>query len=101
MTPSFPTLVPLADIALYALFNPALIGVAFYMGRKADQPAKLLVASFAGAAAGFALLYVLALTGLFDAPVAARAAAGIFVVSLLTGLVYAWIGYRFKGSTPG
>lgn len=87
-------LVPLWDVALYALLNPAHIAVSFLMGRKADQSAKLGIAAFAGAAAGIALLYLVALLGILHAPNAARAAGGIFIASLLTGLVYAWIGYR-------
>ncbi|MEQ1718078.1 MAG: hypothetical protein ABL907_19225, partial [Hyphomicrobium sp.] len=72
MTPMVPVPVPLVEVALYALLNPALIGVAFYMGRKVTEPAKLLIAAFAGSVAGIALLYVLALIGLFAAPDAAN-----------------------------
>lgn len=92
-------IVPLTEVALYALLNPALIAVAFMLGRKADQPAKLGIAAFAGAAAGVAVLYVAALIGIFDAPTAARAAGGIFMLSMVTGAVYAWIGWRFARST--
>ncbi len=88
-------IVPLSEVALYALLNPAHVAVSFLMGRKADQPAKLGVAAFAGAVAGIALLYVLALIGILDAPKAARAAAGIFIASLFTGTAYAYVGYRF------
>ncbi|MEQ1714369.1 MAG: hypothetical protein ABL907_00055, partial [Hyphomicrobium sp.] len=63
--------------------------------------AKLLIAAFAGSVAGIALLYVLALIGLFAAPDAARAAAGIFIASLVTGLFYAWLGRRFQGASGG
>lgn len=91
-------IVPLSEVALYALFNPAHIAVSFLMGRKADQPAKLGIAAFAGAAAGIALLYVLALIGIFDAPKAARAAGGIFIASLFTGTAYAYAGYRLRRS---
>lgn len=90
-------LVPLREVGLYALFNPAHIAVSFLMGRKADQPAKIGIAAFAGAIAGIALLYVVALLGIFDAPTAARASGGIFIASLLTGLVYAGAGYMMRG----
>lgn len=96
MTPEIQPDVPLIEVALYAVLNPALIAVAFWMGRKADEPSKLLLASFAGAAAGFALLYIITLLGLFDAPRAARAAAGIFAASLIPGLAYAWLGFKWK-----
>jgi len=94
-------LVPLWEVGLYALLNPALIAVAVYLGPKADQPAKLVIAGFAGAAAGVALLYLLALAGMFDAPRMARAAGGIFIVSILTGSAYAWIAHRLKHSSDG
>lgn len=95
MTPDLQPDVPLLDVALYAVLNPALIIVAFWMGRKVDQPAKLLIASFAGAIAGLVVLNLAALLGVFDAPQAGRAAAGIFSASLIPGFVYAWIGKRF------
>ncbi|HMN39140.1 MAG TPA: hypothetical protein PKD49_15715 [Hyphomicrobium sp.] len=97
MTPEPENIVPLYEVVLYGLLNPALIWVAFAMGRKADEPAKLLLAAFAGAVAGSVLLYLAALIGVLDAPRVARAAAGVFVLSLAAGLVYAWIGYRLKG----
>ncbi|MEZ5900499.1 MAG: hypothetical protein R3D51_13525 [Hyphomicrobiaceae bacterium] len=99
MSPGPQNIVPLYEVALYALLNPALIWVAFAMGRKVDEPAKLLIAAFAGAVAGFVVLYLVALVGVLDAPRVARAAAGVFVLSLLTGLVFAWIGYRTKSSS--
>ena len=99
MSPGPQNIVPLYEVALYALLNPALIWVAFAMGRKVDEPAKLLIAAFAGAVAGFVVLYLVALVGVLDGPRVARAAAGVFVLSLLTGLVFAWIGYRTKGSS--
>lgn len=89
-------LVPLKEVALYALLNPAHIAVSFLMGRKADQPAKIGIAAFAGAVAGIALLYLVALFGVFDAPTAARAAGGIFIASLVTGLVYGGAGYLMR-----
>jgi len=94
MTPDPESIVPLFEVVLYALLNPALIGVAFAMGRKVDEPAKLIIAAFVGAVAGFVLLYIAAWIGVLDAPRVARAAAGVFVLSLLTGLAYAWIGFR-------
>lgn len=98
MTPDPMTaIVPLTDVVLYALLNPAHIAVSFLMGRKVDQPAKLAIAAFAGATAGTVLLYLTALIGIFDAPVAARAAGGIFILSLVTGIGFAWAGYATAG----
>lgn len=98
MTPDPSTvLVPLTDVGLYALLNPAHIAVSFWMGRQADQPAKIGIAAFAGAIAGIVLLYLVALLGIFHAPTAARAGGGIFIASLITGLVYAGAGYLTRG----
>ena len=77
-----------------ATYWPGTTWVAFAMGRKVDEPAKLIIAAFVGAVAGFVLLYIAAWIGVLDAPRVARAAAGVFVLSLLTGLAYAWIGFR-------
>jgi hypothetical protein len=96
MTPVLQPDVSLYEVAAYAILNPALIGVAFYLGRKADDKSKLIIASFAGAIAGVVLLNVLALLNLFDAPTAGRAAAGIFAASLVPGFLYAWAGFRMK-----
>ncbi|TMJ67693.1 MAG: hypothetical protein E6G91_18180 [Alphaproteobacteria bacterium] len=52
------TPVDLRDVVLTALLNPAVILVAFWMGRSADQWQKLPVAAFAAALAGSILLYV-------------------------------------------
>lgn len=80
-------------VLLYAALNPASIYVACEMGRRADQPAKLLVASFAGALAGFALLYLLAAFRLPFATTAGRAASGIVAASFIFCLAWAAIGF--------
>lgn len=96
MTPDLQPDVPLLEVVLYGAINPIVIAVAFWMGGKADQPAKLLIAAFAGAIAGIVVLNIAALLGVFDAPEAARAAGGVFTISLLAGIAYAWAGYRLK-----
>jgi hypothetical protein len=96
MSPDLQPDVSLIELVLYALLNPATIAVAFLMGRKADQPAKIMIAAFAGAAAGFALLYVATLLRVWDAPTLARASAGVFAASFIGGLAYAFAGYKSK-----
>ncbi len=96
MAPDLEPSVPLASVALYALLNPATIVVAFWLGRLADQAGKLLIAAFAGAAAGIAVLYVAAWFRIWEAPMLGRAAAGVFAASLLTGLAYAALGYAMR-----
>lgn len=95
-----PTLQP--DVSLwlvlaYAALNPATIYVAVEMGRRADQRAKLLVAAFAGALAGFLLLYLLTWLRVPFATVAGRAASGIMAASFVFGLGWAAIGYAALG----
>lgn len=96
MAPDFQADVSVLELLLYAVFNPATIAVAFLFGRKADQPAKILIAAFAGGIAGFVLLYLLTLLRIWDAPTLARATGGIFAASFVGGLVYAFVGYKFK-----
>ena len=54
---------------------------------------KILIAAFAGAIAGVALIYVAALLRIWDAPMLGRAGGGIFVASLVAGVVYGWLGF--------
>ena len=88
-TPAHPSLFS----RILSKVSNSTIAVAFLMGRKADEKPKILIAAFAGAVAGVALIYFAALLRLWDAPMLARASAGIFAASLVTGVVYGWIGY--------
>lgn len=88
--------VSIVELLVYAVFNPATIAVAFWMGRRADQAAKIMIAAFAGAVAGIALLYLVTLFRLWDAPSLARAGGGIFIASLVAGTVYAFAGFRLR-----
>lgn len=96
MGPELQPDVPLIEVLLYGALNPATIATAFLVGRKATNFTQLMIAAFAGAAAGFALLFVVTLFRLWDSPTLARAAAGVFVVSLVAGLAYAGIGRMTK-----
>ena len=88
--------VPLLTVAAFAALNPAVIAISFYMGRQADQWAKLLIAAFASAVGGIALIWLAALLRLPLLATAGRAAAGIFVLSMILGLAWAAIGYRSR-----
>jgi hypothetical protein len=94
MTPDLQPDVSLWLVALFAGLNPATIWVAAEMGRRVDQPAKLLIAAFAGAIAGFALLYVLLMFKVPFAATAARAASGIVAASFVFGIGWAVVGWR-------
>ena len=96
--PEFQPDVPLLEVLLYGIFNPATIIVAFLMGRKADDKSKIMIAAFAGAAAGVAVLYLVTLLRLWDSPTLARAVGGVFVTSLVAGFAYAGAGYLLKRS---
>lgn len=89
--------VPFATVLAYGVLNPALIAIAFLMGRSLGaqhgQIGKLGIASFAGAVAGIALIWIGTHLQLAFLATPARASGGIFIVSLVAGLVYAWAGY--------
>ncbi len=79
-------------LLLIALLNPAVIIVAFVMGRRADQWQKLVPAALAASLAGFVLYWTVTSSGLL--PVHALGGeAGIVLLQILFGLVWATIGY--------
>ena len=94
------TPVDLTAVVLTALLNPAVIVVAFWMGRRADQRQKLPVAAFAAALAGSLLVYVAARLGIFGVDRVGGAAAGIFTAQFLFSLVWAYLGHRFGRRGP-
>ncbi len=96
MAPDLQPDVSVVEILLFGFLNPASIAAAVVLGRKVDQPAKLLIAAFGGAIAGVALLYVATLFRVLDAPSLARAAGGIFVASYVASLIYAFLGFKLK-----
>jgi hypothetical protein len=100
-------------VLLIALLNPAVVVVAFWLGRMANQWQKVPVAAFAGALAGSAAVYLAvwmgyleawtrslaALLGMEYAAPVGRASAGIFIAQFLVGLAWAWIGYGTRRSS--
>jgi len=82
-------------LVLIALINPAVIVVAFVLGRRADQWQKVIVAAFAASLAGFILYWII--TALGYLPVRALGSeGGIVLLQILFGLVWAAIGYWTK-----
>jgi len=82
-------------LVMIAALNPAVIIVGFMMGRRADQWQKLIVAAFVAAIAGAVLVWI----GAWLRVVPARGIggeAGLFVLQMLFGLVWATIGYLFR-----
>jgi hypothetical protein len=82
-------------LVLLAALNPAVIVVAFLMGRKADQWQKLLVAAFAAALAGFILYWLGGQVGVFVIH-AIGGEAFLFMLGFAFGLVWATLGYIFR-----
>jgi hypothetical protein len=82
-------------LVLLAAVNPAVIAVAFLMGRNADQWQKLLIAAFAASVAGFALYWIGGQIGLF-AIHAVGGEAAIFMLQFAFGLAWAALGYLFR-----
>jgi len=92
--------VDLKAVLLTALLNPAVVAVAYWMGGHADQWQKLPVAAFASALIGSALIYIAVRLGVTGVVGVGRAAAGVFVMQFLFGLVWAYAGYRFRRRRP-
>ncbi|CAN1722303.1 conserved membrane protein of unknown function [Hyphomicrobium sp. 1Nfss2.1] len=79
-------------LVMIAALNPAIIIVAFMLGRRADQWQKLIVAAFAASLAGYILYWLAAAVGLM--PVHALGGeAAVFLMGFLLGLVWAGLGY--------
>lgn len=95
-----PIPVDLKAVLLTALLNPAVIVVAFWMGRRADQWQKVPVAAFAAALIGSALIYIAVRLGVTGVAGVGRAAAGVFIAQFLFGLAWACAGYRLRRPRP-
>ena len=79
-------------LVLISLLNPAVIAVAVWMGRHADQWQKLIVAAFAASLSGFILYWLAAELGLL--PIHALGGeSAILLMQLLLGLLWASLGY--------
>ena len=79
-------------LVLIALLNPAIIVVAFLMGRRADQWQKLIVAAFAASLAGFVLYWLVVAVGLM--PVHALGGeAAVLLMGFFLGLLWASLGF--------
>ena len=85
---------PLRTILLLALLNPAAWVVGAMLGRRADQPQKLVIAGFVGGIAGVALAWALMALGLVDP--AYRLLAGVFIASAAIATLAAWLGWRTR-----
>lgn len=80
------------DLLIIALLNPAVILVAVVMGRKADQWQKLIVAGFAAAMAGAALIWIATFGQLLPAR-GVGGESGLFILSFFYGTLIATLVY--------
>ena len=84
-----------STLVLISLLNPVVIAVAFYMGRRADEPQKIVVAAFAAAIAGFILYWLVAAVGLL--PIHALGGeSAILLMQFLIGFVWSGLGYWLR-----
>lgn len=82
-------------LVLVAALNPAVVAVAFMMGRRADQWQKLIVAAFAASVAGFLLYWLGGQVGLFSVR-ALGGEAAIFMLQFVFALGWAALGYWIR-----
>ena len=88
------------DILLLAIMNPATLVVGYWLGRRADQMQKLIIAAFAAAFAGTFYAWVLMRFGFTAAQ--PKLLSGIFIASGVIGLAWSWLGHwtrRHRGGT--
>ena len=93
ITPDLQPDVDLKQLAMIAAANPLVIGLGLYLGRRCDQAAKLVIAGFAAGLAGMVLIWLAAFFRMPFIYEPGRAAAGIFVVQMVFGMMWAGIGY--------
>ncbi len=79
-------------LVLIALLNPAVVIVAFLMGRRADQWQKLPIVAFAAALAGFVLYWAVTMLQLVHVH-ALGGEAGLLALQFGFGLIWAILGY--------
>jgi len=79
-------------LLLISAFNPAVIAVGFWMGRKADQWQKLPVVAFAAALAGFVLYWLVTMLQIVTVH-ALGGEAGMMGLQFVFGFMWALLGY--------
>lgn len=89
----------LKSVLLLAAMNPATLVVAYWLGRRADQRQKIVLAAFAAALAGTVYTWLLMRFGFIDART--RLLAGVFVASAPMGIVWAALGYWTRSHREG
>ena len=100
ITPDLQANVDLKALIAIAALNPVVIGLGLYLGRKCDQPQKLVIGGFGAGLAGMALIWLAAMLHFAFIYEPGRASAGIFVAQGLFGTAWATLGYyALRGRT--
>ena len=79
-------------LVIVAALNPAVMIVGFWMGLKADQWQKLIVAALTASLAGFLLLYFAVFVGAVHA-YSIGGEAGVVLLQVIFGFFWAAAGY--------
>lgn len=82
------------EVLLLSLMNPGTLGAGFLLGRRADQPQKLIVCAFAAGIVGALFAWLLMATGLYAPKI--RLLGGVFVASAVLGVFWGWLGYSTR-----
>ena len=83
------------SLVVIAALNPAVIAVAFLMGRAADEPQKIVVAAFVAALAGSALVWIAAYFRILPARGLGGEGASLRC-SCCSAAIWAAVGYRIR-----
>jgi len=84
------------EIIVHSVMNPGTIVAGYLIGRRADQPQKIIVGAFAAGIAG--VLFALIVMKIGVSPDRPSLFPGIFVLSFVLGGLWAWLGY-FAGTS--
>jgi hypothetical protein len=87
------------EIIVHSVMNPGTIVAGYLIGRRADQPQKIIVGAFAAGVAG--VLFALAIMKIGLSPDRPSLFPGIFVLSFVLGGLWAWLGYFARTSRRG
>jgi hypothetical protein len=84
----------LEAVIVLSVMNLGTVLAGFLIGRRADQAQKIVIGAFASGIAGVLFAGLLGLLGF--AEVHPRSMGGVFVLSLLLGFVWTWLGYKTR-----